>query len=396
MSALEDRIRAGLNADREVPDLWDAVQQGARRRRVRRATGAAGAAALVVALIVTGIAWTVGGENRSAPPPIPEPTRTEQPAPGPGAQDFPTTFAAAGDDLFVETTLCNGDGCARGWRFDGERWSAETMPPRRSGFWTWLPDGRDGIWPPEGDRPALATHDGGRSWTEIALPPACREKRNDCGLAATSTAMFIPDSYVDHPIKLYRADPSLESWHPVDTPAGADVFTFAGDVIVGVEAPHATRLWASRDDGDTWSATSAPCDNPILFGGSTWNGVVAECFGADISQVELLRSEDLRTWHRLGVHSDRTFPRNPQYPFFLSESAVIVLSKEVPTLLTPSGSSPVTLPEETRFEYAVTRVGTTYYALAHTGPVKPWSQEIIRSDDGGRTWTVLLPTVQRP
>jgi hypothetical protein len=402
MSALEDRIRTGLNADRRVPDLLDAVYEGAHRRRARRTAAGAAAAALAVGAVATGIALLVGGDERSAPDPAPQPSRTERPDDGLGARDYPALVQAGGDALLVTTestcptlprTICRS-----WWRFDGEAWSSSGMPPDRPEWergWVWLPNGREAVWPPGPGRPALATRDGGQSWKEIAFPPACLEQRHDCQLTATATAAFITDWYVDHPVKLYRADAALDSWRPVEVPAGAELFTMVGNGIVGVDSPHATRFWVSRDDGDTWSSTSPPCDNGFLHGDSYWDGIVAEC--PDLGESEILRSGDLTTWDRLGTHLEPfRGGQGARYPVYLSDEAVIVGGEGGPTLLTPSGSARVALPAGTRFQYNVTRVGSTYYALAHSGATEPWTQEVIRSDDGGRTWTVLIGPVQQP
>lgn len=78
MSALDDRIRAGLTADREVPDLWDAVQEGARRRRARR-TAAATAAVVAVMIAILGVAKSSIFDSRdSQPAPAPQPPSPQQ------------------------------------------------------------------------------------------------------------------------------------------------------------------------------------------------------------------------------------------------------------------------------------------------------------------------------
>ncbi len=79
MSALEDRIRIGLDADREVPELLDAIHRGARRRQVRRTAGAAGAAALAVAALATGIGLSLGEDDRDTPRTVDQPTTVTDP-----------------------------------------------------------------------------------------------------------------------------------------------------------------------------------------------------------------------------------------------------------------------------------------------------------------------------
>lgn len=87
MSTLEDRIRDGLNAERDVPDLLGAVHAGARRRQSRRTAGSVGATALVVALVATGASILVRGGDDISPSPAPQPTTTA-PSPSPSEQLF--------------------------------------------------------------------------------------------------------------------------------------------------------------------------------------------------------------------------------------------------------------------------------------------------------------------
>lgn len=81
MSTIEDRIRAALDADRDVPDLMGAIHAGARRRRVRRTVGTVAASIAAVAVLATGVTLAGIGE-RTAPDPAPVPTiGTESPSP---------------------------------------------------------------------------------------------------------------------------------------------------------------------------------------------------------------------------------------------------------------------------------------------------------------------------
>jgi hypothetical protein len=78
MSDLEDRIRAGLNADRAVPDLWEAVYAGSRRRTRRTAAATALVAAVAVAIIAS-FATTLLVNGRDAQPaPAEQPSGRQQ------------------------------------------------------------------------------------------------------------------------------------------------------------------------------------------------------------------------------------------------------------------------------------------------------------------------------
>lgn len=322
MNALEDRIRAGLSADRAVPDLWEAVQRGARRRRVRRTAGAAGGAALAVAVITTSLALSVGGDRDSAPPPAHQPTRTEQPNPGPGADEFPVRLNALGDDLLVETvSSCpqpwsrNPRDCTQGWwRFDGEAWSVVSVPPGRVGVpfgssgGRWLTNGQDGVlWPAYG-RPAMATRDGGQSWRELALPAVCQDRDAACNLESTDTSVFV---VVDQGDQVYRADPSLETWIPVETPdilgAGLPLISVGANLLVGQDQSNVTfDFWVSRDDGRTWGTSPMPCPSyPDLFVTNDGRGFIAGCGESPLGLPnELMGSSDLKTWHHLGKYPE--------------------------------------------------------------------------------------------
>ena len=413
MNALEDRIRAGLSADRAVPDLWEAVHKGARRRRVRRTAVAECGAALAVAVITTGVAISVGGERQSAPSPAPRPSRPERPNPGPGADEYPVTITAHGDDILVETVSeCpkpwsrSPRDCTQGWwRFDGEAWSAVPSPQGRVGVpfgasgGRWLANGQDGVlWPAYG-LPAMATRDGGQSWRKLDFPSECRDRdRHSCGLESTDTGVFVA---IDGET-IYRADPSLESWLPVETPdilgAGLPRIFFGANLLVAQDGSNnVTNLWLSRDDGRTWRTSPLPplpCGNNVhLIVTDDGGGFVAGC-RADGPPNELMGSVDLRTWHHLGtepVVRDLYFTAR-----FLSAEAVIVGDRGAQRLLTPTGPSPVTLPTGTWFWHGL-RVGSTYYGKASAGGASGRSPgQIIRSDDGGRTWTALTPMVPAP
>ncbi len=79
MSALEDRIRAGLNADRPVPDLWEGVQAGAGRRRARRTVATTAVVAAVVVAILAGVAKLSLLDKREAQlAPTPQPSNSQQ------------------------------------------------------------------------------------------------------------------------------------------------------------------------------------------------------------------------------------------------------------------------------------------------------------------------------
>jgi hypothetical protein len=91
MTSLEDRIRAGLDADRAVPDLWDSVQDGARCRRTRRTAGAALAMAAVVVAVIAGLSDIAGWDTKGAPPPPAEQPSGPQQLLDPADWDVPAS-----------------------------------------------------------------------------------------------------------------------------------------------------------------------------------------------------------------------------------------------------------------------------------------------------------------
>lgn len=128
MSALEDRIRAGLNADREVPDLWDAIQEGARRRRARRTVAAAAAVTTVVALVAVVGGLLLQDRHAASPAPVDPPGQEEQQVLDPDAWDAP-------DEEFLAGTTPSRDDLVGLWRVrtSDEAW---LMLLGAHGYWT--------------------------------------------------------------------------------------------------------------------------------------------------------------------------------------------------------------------------------------------------------------------
>lgn len=406
MSALEDRLRAGLDADRAVPDLWDAVQRGARRRRARRTAGAAGAASLAVALVATGVMLAAGDADRSAPP-APRPSHTEPPNPGPGAPHFPELVTTAGDELFVTTRTCAGEDCTQGWRYDGAEWSGPFDFPQGAGGVRWAPGGLDGLaFPlPEGGEMlggtigsgvtrGWATHDGGRSWEDAPpFPQPCR--RDGCQVYFTSgSAFLVHQRDASDPATLYRSDLGLDSWEALAAPDGVQTMTTTNDILVGADRldedwGRATTLWVSRDDGATWRRPEGlPCPDPYLFGGGSGGRFVAECYPTDRHEVTWT-SPDLRSWTRAGEDRDQT----PDHASPIAVSADEVLAWGV--LVTPTGNRSVWYRDE-GLATGLAVVDATVYAGFSSGPYATRRVRLVHSPDAGRTWLPLTRPVRTP
>jgi hypothetical protein len=128
MTALEDRIRAGLNADRPVPDLWEAVQSGARRRRaVRTATTTAAVAAVAVAILAGVATFSLSGD-RSGQPTGPSADELAQQLLDPDAWNGPTA-------RFLDGATPTASDLVGLWRIRGSD-DAWLMLLSADGYWT--------------------------------------------------------------------------------------------------------------------------------------------------------------------------------------------------------------------------------------------------------------------
>ena len=322
MSALEDRIRAGLNADRAVPDLWDGVQHGARRYRARRAAGVVAAAVLAVAVVAVGVTVSVGGTQEPAPVESPTPSPT-LPTVAPSPDDEVVGLSGVGGTLFAEFVTCTERGPAgdcikpaaprRLWRYTAGEWTdlgdlpaGVGSPFLRGSAADWLGESQDR------DRVPI-TRDAGATWTWVDLPEPCM-RGGDCDVLLTPTQMIEAHYEGDW----YAAALGTDEWTKITPPSPQSPNYFFlpsvldGGTLVAEERPSGGAYRTSSDGGRTWSERRAlpRSDLTVYSGVGLGDGgkLYAECDGE--APCGTWRSDDLVHWQQ--VSSKDLFAPTPQ------------------------------------------------------------------------------------
>lgn len=314
MSALEERIRRGLNVDRAVPDMLDAVHEGARRRRAQRRTvTAAVAAAFVVVAIAVGATLSSHGKGEFRPAPaVTPPPSTVEPAPPtfPGRDEGVISAAAAGGRVFVLTdreTL---------WTLVDGVWSAQrNLPIAKHTYYeiAFSPNGDHGVihpfvWAESETRGSeapsaavLVSSDGGHRWSIATMPTAC-----GCGATVTDAGFFYLGAD-----GIYRSDDGLSKWRrtgpaPSDSIFASALFARGGSLVVH---SRSDEFAVSADAGRTWQSLPSACqmvgsgyrpDHQYVFdmGISSGEEIVEDCHHRNSHQI--VHTVDLTRWERVG------------------------------------------------------------------------------------------------
>lgn len=266
MSSLEDRIRAGLNADRPVPELWDAVQDGARCYRERRTTGVVAAAVLAVVAVAVGMGVFVGGTQEPAPVETPKPSPTT--TVGPSPNDEIVGLSNVGEALFAEFVTCTERGpageCVQPaaarhlWRYAKGEWTdlgdlpaGVGSPFLRGSAMDWLGESQDRARVP-------VTRDAGATWTWVDLPEPCM-RGGDCDVLLTPTQIFEASYEGDW----YAAELGTDQWTKITPPKPQSPNSFFmphvldGGTLVAEERPRGGAYRISANGGQTWSERRA-------------------------------------------------------------------------------------------------------------------------------------------
>ena len=118
-----------------------------------------------------------------------------------------------------------------------------------------------------------ATHDGGATWTQSALPGT--GSRFAVQLAASNGFVYVLIAPTATPAtsgQLYRSPVGSETWTSVltvTTPAPANLgLDVQGDNVWVLNPGSSTTLYRSVDDGATWSHSTAPCTGDFAAGPS--------------------------------------------------------------------------------------------------------------------------------
>ncbi len=260
MTDLETRLRDGLHADVEQPDIdrfVHDVRRGVAWRRARRASAATALA--VVALVGGSVLLQHGRDNRSAPEPIthgPTSSSTTTPSDGAGLHPQVVDVSTAGSAVFRLTSNVGCTACSSVWLRDP------------TGAWTHLydfsgsaayggrvdqgfgpvehlamaADGRDGwAW----GRRLWATHDGGHTWSIVTEGPGVHTVYGYSLAVGTDVAWALRRTVAGG--SLWRTTLGSDTWQQVtDTPRLHHV---AGSGFVGVLDDDRVALQVSGEGG---------------------------------------------------------------------------------------------------------------------------------------------------
>lgn len=375
MTSLEEALREAFGADVDgaTDRMLSDVRRGARRRRTTRTTLGAVAASAVV---VGGIAF--GGSllsDDSRPSPAPRPTETvTDPAP---LDALPSALAveAAGGVLYVTADNAQCDCSVLYERRTGKLQELHRFPVPFVDRLSFTPDGRNG-WAAVEDQ-VWTTHDAGRTWTTLDLPPEAPQYLGDSYLVDSSADYAWMVNFGSG--SLWRAPVGSDDFQHFDVPDtdGMQWVAIVGDTVVVEPRPigegnitSVPRL--STDNGISWQELPWPCsgEHRLL---PTNGAIFMTCEGVGEPEATIYRwtvgSDYFVGFSNAAAVSD-AIP--------LTEDSVLVPSAD-PVLVTEDGASPVDLglADDASIWDAAQVDGVLY--LATTGG-------LLESTDGGTTW----------
>ncbi len=314
MTDLETRLRDGLHAEVDQPDVvafLTGVRRGAAWRRGRRTS--AGVAVLVAAVVGGSVLLQSGRDDRTTPQPI-----THGPSPTAATSQLPRDATSQVLDVSVTgagvlrlTTNIGCLGCSTVWQrtLDG-RWQHLFDFAGRAAYGgkvdplfgpvshlTMAADGRNGYaW---GHR-LWSTHDGGHSWQIVPDGPGAHTPRGHWTSVGPTSAWSVYDGRI-----LFRSDLGSDTWTVVDSPEiGTIVGVLPDDrVVLLTYAGDGSQARLVYGAGTSWSHIDMPCgeggpgsDNPApppVVHGTT---VFAVCG----TEVETTNLGGTGTWRVIG------------------------------------------------------------------------------------------------
>lgn len=376
MTHLEDALRQTFDTDVDgAPDrMLSDVRRGARRRRTTRATlGAVVASAVVVGGIAFG--GSLLSDDGSRPSPAPEPTETvTDPAP---VDALPSALAveAAGDVLYVTADDAQCDCSVLYQLRAGKLQEIHRFPVPFVDRLSFAPDGSNGWATAAGQ--VWTTHDAGRTWNTLDLPPEAPEDIGDS---------YLVDSSAEYVWLVNLGAGSIWRW-----PVANDAFTHkdvpdtdgiqhvavVGDTVVVEPRPTGEGNTTSvprfsTDHGISWQELSWPCsgEHRLL---PTNGAIFMTCEGVGEPEATIYRwtvGSDYFVGFSNVVTVSGAIP--------LTEDSVLVPGDE-PVLVTEQGASPA----DTGLD-----AGASIWDAAQVGDLLylATTEGLLESTDGGRTW----------
>lgn len=433
----ERELRRVLHDDRwsltPPPNSLDRVHAGARRRRRRRRVAASGLSALsVIAVAVLALtiprqmtnqqgsaASSARTNTTAAQPtqPTPEFTRPRSEssvAPSPRSSavqnsphatvggPVPAHFAAASMTATSTSTFwvlgtapCTSPPCTSVVRTEDAGRTFRGMPAPKAPLSTSpmgsntvsdlrFADATDGyafggsLW---------TTHDGARTWRQQQLPGLVLKVE-----AAQGTAWALVKSGSTH--RLYRSAASSDSWSRVALPAPLDDTTpdlvlQPGLVAVLGGSSGSAVAFVSTDGGRTFQQRENPC--PVAFGApslSAADGTLWAFCPTGTQGRPYASTDDARSWTPISGAPAGGWANSSVIGGRSASSAVLASGGRLYRVTTGGGvqreSSP-SIGAGTSLRF----VGFTTPQLGYAVLARPSTSSLLRSTDGGRTWSVV-------
>lgn len=427
----ERELRRVLHDDRwsltPPPDSLDRVHAGAARRRRRRRAAAGGLSALsviAVAVLALTIPQQLGSQNNgvassartssSGTRPSPE-IATQRPKSqlqSPGAErsstppavggSVPAHFEAASMTATSTSTFwvlgtapCKNPVCTSIVRTDDAGSTFRGMPAPKAPLSTNPAGGNTvsdlrfadtangyafggSLW---------STHDGARSWHRQQLPGTVLRVE-----AAQGTAWALVKSGSTH--RLYRSATTSDSWSRVALPAPLDDMTptlilQSGLVAVLGSSASTAVAFVSTDGGRSFHQRENPC--PAAFGAPSLSAAAGALwvFCATGTQGRpYVSTDDARSWTPISGAPPGGWANSTVIGGRSASSAVLASGGGLYRVTAGGGIQRESAPsvgtgESLRF------VGFTTPQLGYAVLSRPSTSSLLRSTDGGRTWSVV-------
>lgn len=233
------------------------------------------------------------------------------------------------------------------------------------------------------------THDGARTWQQHQLPGTVLSVE-----AAQGTAWALVKSGSTH--RLYRSPTSEDSWSRVDLPSALDDTTpdlvlQPGLVVVLGSSSGSAVAFVSTDGGRTFHQRQNPC--PVAFGAPSLSAASGTLwvFCATGTQGRPYASTDgARSWTPVSGTPPGGWANSTVIGGRSASSAVLASGGRLYGVTTGGGVQRESAPSVAAGT-SLRFVGFTTPQLGYAIVTPPSTSALLRSTDGGRTWSVVHP-----